>query len=150
MKWNLAILAALQRDGRLSARELADNTGISRSAVWRRKTHLEEIGVILGYRAVVAPAYLSGEQDVIVFIVLGSDPRFEVQEFELRAMEVEDVVSLLRVGLNAYWVRIATRRGLMQLEKVARECGMPTAKFDVSPVLSEIIPYRDPPVRRAE
>jgi Lrp/AsnC family leucine-responsive transcriptional regulator len=47
------ILAALQRDGRLSNVELADEVGLSPSPCLRRVRLLEEAGVIAGYRAVL-------------------------------------------------------------------------------------------------
>src|SRR4051812_15018192 len=49
------ILAALQRDGRLSFADLAREVAMSPSAVTERVRRLEEAGVITGYRATVAP-----------------------------------------------------------------------------------------------
>ena len=45
------ILAALQRNGRLSNVELADEIGLSASPCLRRVRMLEEAGVIRGYQA---------------------------------------------------------------------------------------------------
>ena len=49
------ILAALQRDARLSFEQLAERVGLSSSAVLRRVRRLEGDGVICGYSALVAP-----------------------------------------------------------------------------------------------
>lgn len=147
MKWNLAILVALQRDGRLSARDLASATGLSRNTAWRRKALLEAAGVILGYRAVIAPSYLSAERDVVVSVIFSPEAVAEAVTFETLAKDIADIVGLLRVGLNAYWVRVATREGLLQLESLARAQSAPLMKFDIAPIVHEIIPYRDPPVR---
>jgi Lrp/AsnC family leucine-responsive transcriptional regulator len=49
------ILAALQQDARLSYEQLAERVGLSSSTVLRRVRRLEEGGVIVGYRALVAP-----------------------------------------------------------------------------------------------
>src|SRR5690242_1710903 len=49
------ILAALQRDGRLSFADLAREVAMSPSAVTERVRRLAESGVITGYHAVVAP-----------------------------------------------------------------------------------------------
>ncbi|MFI5839974.1 Lrp/AsnC family transcriptional regulator [Catenuloplanes sp. NPDC051500] len=49
------ILDALQQDGRMSFAELARTVAMSASAVTERVRRLEEVGVISGYRAVVAP-----------------------------------------------------------------------------------------------
>jgi len=47
------ILDALQRNGRLTNAELAEQVGLSLSPCWRRLKRLEEIGVIGGYQAVL-------------------------------------------------------------------------------------------------
>jgi Lrp/AsnC family leucine-responsive transcriptional regulator len=55
---DLAILEALQRDGRLSYAELGRSVSMSASAVTERVRRLEEIGAITGYAAVVDPERL--------------------------------------------------------------------------------------------
>lgn len=50
---DLKILDALQRNGRLTNAELADQAGLSLSPCWRRLKRLEESGVIEGYQAVL-------------------------------------------------------------------------------------------------
>lgn len=50
-KFDIAILIALQKDGRLSNRELADEIGLSNAPCWRRLKRLEDEGYIKGYRA---------------------------------------------------------------------------------------------------
>ena len=50
---DLKILDALQRNGRLTNAELAEQVGLSLSPCWRRLKRLEEIGVIAGYQAML-------------------------------------------------------------------------------------------------
>jgi len=52
-KWDISILKAVQKDGRLSNRELAKKVSLSPSPSWRRLRALEEAGVISHYAAVV-------------------------------------------------------------------------------------------------
>ena len=52
-RYDRAILAALQRDGRMSNQELADRIGLSPSPCLRRVRALEEAGLIAGYHALV-------------------------------------------------------------------------------------------------
>ena len=52
-KADIAIIEALQNDGRLSNRELAKKVSLSPSPSWRRLRALEEAGVISHYAAVV-------------------------------------------------------------------------------------------------
>lgn len=47
------ILAALQQNGRLTNNELADQIGLSPSQCSRRRTRLEEVGLITGYHAAI-------------------------------------------------------------------------------------------------
>jgi len=50
-RYDIAILMELQRNGRISKRELADKIGLSASPCWVRMQKLEELGYILGYNA---------------------------------------------------------------------------------------------------
>jgi Lrp/AsnC family leucine-responsive transcriptional regulator len=50
-KFDLAILQALQDDGRISNAELAQRVGLSAAPCWRRVRALEEAGYIKGYHA---------------------------------------------------------------------------------------------------
>ncbi|MCB2098094.1 MAG: Lrp/AsnC family transcriptional regulator [Parvularculaceae bacterium] len=47
------LLSVLQRQCRLSAQELADQTGMSSATCWRRLKSLEDAGVIKAYRAIL-------------------------------------------------------------------------------------------------
>ncbi len=50
-KFDVAILATLQQDARLSNTELASRIGLSAAPTWRRVKWLEQQGYITGYRA---------------------------------------------------------------------------------------------------
>ncbi len=50
-RYDLAILAELQADARLTNTELASRIGLSAAPTWRRVKWLEEQGYITGYRA---------------------------------------------------------------------------------------------------
>ena len=53
--FDLAILEALQQDGRLSNQALAEKVNLSTSPCWRRVKKLEDDGVIEGYAALLSP-----------------------------------------------------------------------------------------------
>jgi DNA-binding Lrp family transcriptional regulator len=53
--FDLKLLSLLQEDGRMSVQDLADRVGLSASQCSRRRTRLEEAGVITGYRAQLDP-----------------------------------------------------------------------------------------------
>jgi DNA-binding Lrp family transcriptional regulator len=50
-RYDIALLAELQRDARQSNADLAARIGLSAAPTWRRVRRLEELGVITGYRA---------------------------------------------------------------------------------------------------
>jgi DNA-binding Lrp family transcriptional regulator len=50
-RYDIAILAALQQDARLSNAELSNRIGLSAAPTWRRVRWLEQQGYITGYRA---------------------------------------------------------------------------------------------------
>lgn len=52
-RFDRILLAALQQDGRLTNNELADRIGLSPSQCSRRRTRLEETGLIAGYHAAI-------------------------------------------------------------------------------------------------
>jgi len=52
-RYDVAILAALQADARLSNADLAARIGLSAAPTWRRVRWLEQQGYITGYRAVL-------------------------------------------------------------------------------------------------
>ncbi|TIP32509.1 MAG: Lrp/AsnC family transcriptional regulator, partial [Mesorhizobium sp.] len=50
------IVAALERDARISFGELAEEVGLSKTPCWKRVKALEEAGVIRGYSTRIDPA----------------------------------------------------------------------------------------------
>lgn len=50
-KFDISILSALQKDGRLSNRDLAEKIGLSTAPCWRRLKRLEDEDYIRGYTA---------------------------------------------------------------------------------------------------
>jgi DNA-binding Lrp family transcriptional regulator len=67
--FDIRLLKALQEDGRLTNNELADRIGLSASQCSRRRTALEQSGVIRSYHAVLSAEAVS--LDVLVFIQVG-------------------------------------------------------------------------------
>ena len=91
------ILAELHTDGRLSLTELADRVGLSLSPCHRRVRALEESGVILGYRAVLAPSELGLNFSAMVFVTLREVTRQAVADFEAALPEIPQIVEAQRL-----------------------------------------------------
>ncbi len=64
--FDFRLLGALQEDGRLTNQELAERVGLSASQCSRRRTRLEESGIIRGYHAELSADALG--LGVLVFV----------------------------------------------------------------------------------
>ena len=66
------ILSALQGDARLTNQELADTVGLSASQCSRRRSALEQRGVITGYHAALSPEALGLQVAAFVQVTLAA------------------------------------------------------------------------------
>ncbi|WGF89369.1 Lrp/AsnC family transcriptional regulator [Marinivivus vitaminiproducens] len=95
------ILRALQRDGRLSNVELADEVGLSPSPCLRRVRRLEQEGVIRSYRAVLDREALGLGLTVFVEIRVGRHSRANAAELQAALLELPEVVACHMVSGTA-------------------------------------------------
>ena len=103
------ILRELQQDGRLSNQELADRVGLSPSPCLRRVRHLEQAGVIEGYRAVVSAKSVDLTITAFVRLRLASHEGTTVDAVEERLRAIPHIVEAhLLAGDWDYLVRIVT------------------------------------------
>ena len=101
------ILLELQCDGRLSNQELADRVGLSPSPCLRRVRHLQEAGVISGYRANVDPQVLGLAITAFARLTLLSHTPEVVDAVEHKLRELPEVVeAYLLAGDDDYLVKI--------------------------------------------
>ncbi len=102
------ILAELQRDGRLSNRELAEKVALSESACLRRVRALEEAGVIDRYAALVNQAKVGLPGSVFVSITLNRQEQTDLATFEEAVKKVPEVMECyLMTGAQDYLLRVA-------------------------------------------
>jgi DNA-binding Lrp family transcriptional regulator len=105
-RFDLKILAILQREGRLTFQELARRVALSPRACLDRVRRLEAGGIILGYQAVLAVERLGRPVTVIAEIAL--EKHGQHQRFERRLASIEDVLECWEVsGPFDYVVRFA-------------------------------------------
>ena len=103
-----SILAELQRDGRLSNRELAERANLSESACLRRVRGLEEAGVIDRYAALVNQAKVGLPGNVFVSITLNRQEQADLAAFEEAVRRVPEVMECyLMTGQQDYLLRVA-------------------------------------------
>ena len=101
------ILAELQRDGRLTNRELAEKVHLSESACLRRVRSLEEAGVIDRYAALVSQTKVGLPGNVFVRITLNRQEQADLAAFEEAVRRVPEVMECyLMTGQQDYLLRV--------------------------------------------
>jgi DNA-binding Lrp family transcriptional regulator len=99
---DIRILAALQRDGRMTNQKLAEVVALSPRASLERVRRLEAAGVISGYQAVVELRELTRPVNVFVEIVL--EKQANRRRFEKRIGTLDEVVECWEVSGNVDYV----------------------------------------------
>jgi Lrp/AsnC family transcriptional regulator of ectoine degradation len=97
-KIDLKILAALQRDGRMTKLSLAKAVNLSPTACWERLSRLEKSGVILGYTARIKLDAVVRQTTVIVEIMLKSHLMADFQRFEAAVLKEPLIVACDATG----------------------------------------------------
>ncbi|MBF9319542.1 Lrp/AsnC family transcriptional regulator [Mycobacteroides chelonae] len=104
-----AIINQLQVSGRLTNQELADRVGLTPAPCLRRVRRLEAEGVITGYTALVNPAALGRDFEVIIYADLVAKDLATVASFEERLVAMDEVAELRRMfGIPDYFIRVQT------------------------------------------
>jgi len=112
---NLRLLAELVEDARLSQAELGRRVGLSPPAVAERLGRLERDGVILGYRAEVAPVALG--YTLAAVLRMRPAPR-QIPKVAEVARETPEVVECHRVtGEDCFYMKLHVR-SVEHLEEV--------------------------------
>lgn len=106
-RYDKAILAALQADGRISNVQLAARVSLSESACLRRVRALEEAGLIDRYVALVNQAKAGVPGNVFVFIALNREVDSELAAFEEAVRGLPEVMEcFLMTGEFDYLLRV--------------------------------------------
>lgn len=96
--YDRAILEALQRDGRLTNVELAEEIGLSASPCLRRVRNLEEAGVIRGYQATLDAEAVGLGMTVFVGVKVERHHEVEAEKFQTTVLALPEVVSAFLVS----------------------------------------------------
>ena len=97
-RFDLKILAHLEREGRCSNVELADAVGLSQSPCLVRTKRLQEIGVIRGYGADIALEKLGNHVTVFSEVTISSHRPFDFRKFEESADGHPEIVDWFNVS----------------------------------------------------
>ncbi|GLS80710.1 Lrp/AsnC family transcriptional regulator [Paracoccus marinus] len=104
------ILAELTRNARVPIAELARRVGLSKTPVAQRIRHLEQIGLITGYRAVLSPLKLGLTHVTYVEVSMSDTREAALQQFNtaVRAiLEIEECYMI--AGGFDYLVKVRSR-----------------------------------------
>lgn len=109
-RYNLAILTALQLDGRISIKNLADRVDLSTAPCWRRVKRLEEEGYIEKYTALVNPGKLGMQITAFAEICLDNHHGETVAAFNQAVKENDNILECHSVsGQCDYLLKIVAR-----------------------------------------
>jgi len=106
-RFDRLILEALQRDGRISNKQLAGLVNLSESACLRRVRALEESGMIERYVAMVSQSEAGMSGNVLVHIGLHREEQSELAAFEEAVRDIPEVMECyLMTGEFDYLLRV--------------------------------------------
>ncbi len=115
------ILAELQENGRLTATELAERSGLTTSPCLRRLRLLEEREVIRGYTALVDQAKVGLPVSVFISIKLDRQAEEAMARFEAAVRRCPEVMECyLMTGPRDYLLRVVAR-DLTDYERFVKE-----------------------------
>lgn len=104
------LLDALQRNGRLTATELAEHVGLTTSPCLRRLRILEREGVIRGYSALIDQEKVGLPVSVFVSIKLERQREEALERFEDAVRRCPEVVECyLMTGQRDYLLRVVVK-----------------------------------------
>jgi DNA-binding Lrp family transcriptional regulator len=89
--FDLRLLAALQENGRLTNQELGERIGLSASQCSRRRTGLEDAGLIRGYRADLAAELIGFRLLVFVQVTLATHSGDNAEKFRKLVAQLDEV-----------------------------------------------------------
>lgn len=143
------ILAALQQDGRMTSVALAEIVHLSASQCARRVQRLEELGVILSYRAVLDPLALGLGITGVVNLSLEKHAKSNIQELQREIAARPAIVECLSVtGDHDYQLRIVARDlrefSDLLMHSIVPMPGVSTTRSSI--VLEQIKPFAALPI----
>jgi len=123
--FDLKLLNALQEDGRLTNLELADRIGLSASQCSRRRTALEEFGVIEGYHATLANQAVGLDVLVFIQVSLATQSPDSAQAFAKLIRGVEEVQEAYALTGEADYLVKMVVPDLKTLSRILNEVFLP-------------------------
>jgi Lrp/AsnC family transcriptional regulator, leucine-responsive regulatory protein len=148
--FDLKILEALQKDGRLTNNELADRIALSASQCSRRRSRLEAEGYIQGYQARLDRQKVGLDLLVVISVTLATHNRDNARRFAALVNDLPEVLEAYALtGEMDYHLKVATR-GLAGLSRFVNDVLLPhdsVQHVKTSIVLDTLKSFEGLPVR---
>lgn len=96
--YDIAILRALQNNGRMTKVALAEAVNLSPSPCWERLKKLEQAGLITGYRAMVDISLIAPVTEVLVEVTLSGHRAGDFRKFEDAICAVNEIQACWALG----------------------------------------------------
>lgn len=104
------ILAALQKNARISNKDLAATVGLAPSSCYERVRKLTESGAIRGFHADVNPAALGYAMEAMIAVRLGQHSREQYDAFRSAVLALDEVKAVHHLaGENDFLVHVMAR-----------------------------------------
>lgn len=119
--WDKKILTLLQRNNRLSQREIADQVNLSPSAVNRRIAALEESGIISANVSVVNASLVGRPITIMAQVKIENERLDLLEEARLRFVKCPQVQQLYYVTGDYDFLLVMNVRDMAEYESLTRE-----------------------------
>ena len=96
--FDLRILEAIQRDGRITKLALAERVGLSPTPCWMRLRRLEKAGIVSGYHARLAIRRVAPIAMVLMQVTLGAHRQADFDRFERVILDMPEILACWAVG----------------------------------------------------
>jgi len=124
-QFDVKLLEALQADGRLTNNDLAERVGLSASQCSRRRTVLEQAGIIASYHAQLAAEAVGLDVLVFVQVTLATHSPDNAQAFVKLVSGIEEVQEAYSLtGESDYLVKMAVP-DLKALSRILNDVFLP-------------------------
>jgi Lrp/AsnC family leucine-responsive transcriptional regulator len=124
--FDIKILNIVQRDNRLATEKIAQQIGLSPSAVQRRLKRLREEGVIEANVAVVSPEAVGRKLTAIVGVIIDKERplALALTEFRDLMLRTPEVMQCYDVTGEADFIVVVTVRDMQEYEVISRQLFM--------------------------
>ncbi|EAA3763072.1 winged helix-turn-helix transcriptional regulator [Salmonella enterica subsp. enterica serovar Newport] len=119
--WDKNILTLLQRDNRLSQREIAEQVNLSPSAVNRRIAALEEAGIIKGNISLIDAGKVGRPVTIVVQVVIENERFNLLEEARQRFVSCPQVQQVYYVTGDFDFLLVLNVRDMAEYETLTRE-----------------------------